>query len=128
MQELNPDTNAKSIDEGISRCSKWLLWLLPWCVIVPVMGIHNVPAAPYFPIGMFTFFLSPENGITLFMIGGMGIFPSLVGWMIYILLSARIALTSRRIPFFAFYSIFCILLILNVIGCKKIMEVAAGIQ
>jgi hypothetical protein len=62
------------------------------------------------------------------MAGAMGLLPSLGGWIFYAFLTSRMALTRRKAMFFVFYLIFCVALILNVIGCKKTLETAAGIQ
>ena len=92
------------------------------------MGLNSLPGTPVFPAGLFTFFLSEEGGIKLLMVTGMGIVPTLIGWMIYVMLSVRMALTRRKLTFFILYSIFCILLAMNVVGCKKTLHAAAGIH
>ena len=119
---------AESTQELISSRDKRQLWLGAWAVVAFV-GMVPHPSqllmAPFFPIGLLA--LLPggdEKTITAWMQG----FPCVLGWVVYALFSAMLFRIRKRDAFFLFYALFCIILALNMVGCKKAFEAAAGIH
>jgi len=92
------------------------------------MGVSKLPAAPIFPVGLFTFVLTEQQGIKFFMAGSFGVFPSLVGWVIYALLFICMWRTKRERTLFLLYAVFCVLLVLNIAGCNNLLKSAAEIH
>ncbi len=54
--------------------------------------------------------------------------PGLLGWILYAALSMLIDRTRKIGTFFPVYFVLCVILALNVVGCKKTLEAAAGIH
>jgi hypothetical protein len=50
------------------------------------------------------------------------------GWMIYVILTVMMGLAKRMGVFFLIYFLFCVLLALNLAGCKSMLVTAAGIH
>ena len=81
--------------------------------------------APGFPIGLLAG-LPAQTAIVVAWFGGWLV--AIVGWTIYGVLT-NVILRARRMPVFAItYVVFCVLLALNMVGCNKMIEIAAGIH
>src|SRR6266852_6175352 len=105
--------------ELVSTRNKWQLWFGAWAIVAfagMVPHPSQVLLAPLFPIGLLA--LLPhgdEKAITAWMMG----FPCLLGWTVYAVLSAILFRIRKKDAFFLFYALFCIILALNMVGCKK---------
>lgn len=51
-----------------------------------------------------------------------------VGWTIYIALTFMMFVAKRTNVFWRAYIVFCLLLALNLVGCRRIIDAAAGIH
>jgi hypothetical protein len=81
--------------------------------------------APFFPLGLLA---ALPHGEDRAINGWMQIYPALLGWLFYGLISAALFKARGKQSFFLTYILFCIILLLNVAGCKKVLEAAAGIH
>jgi hypothetical protein len=104
---------------------KWVLFYSAWAVVVLVMNPKNLLVAPLFPVGLLAVFPGGEQAAVMF---SMLVVPGLLGWILYAALSMLIARTRKIGTFFPVYLVLCVVLALNVVGCKKTLEAAAGIQ
>ena len=118
----------KSDDESLSPWLKWGLYFAAWGVVA-LATITRENAKPLailaFPLGLL--------GILPFNIAAIAVmllcWPVVIGgWIIYIVLTVAIGRTKRISVFSILYILFCFLLALNVAGCKKLLETAAGIH
>jgi hypothetical protein len=104
---------------------KWVLFFSAWAVVVLAMNPKNLLVAPLFPVGLLA--ISPGGEQTAVMFS-MLVVPGLLGWILYAALSMLIDRTRKIGTFFPVYFVMCVILALNVIGCKKTLEAAAGIH
>jgi len=107
---------------------KWGLYVAAWGAVILATLVRkpsDLRMAPGFPIGLLAV-LPAETAIVLAWMAA----PAAVcgGWMIYFVLTAAIGRAKRLGVFSLAYATLCILLVLNVVGCKKILETAAGIH
>lgn len=92
---------------------RWKLWLIAWGVGLVAAGFPNPALIFYvwfFPSGLAKAFDRP--------------FPAYdiaIGWLIYLLLTAFAFLSRPRVLYFTFFGIFCILLLLNAVGCQRML-------
>lgn len=122
---LESKAEEKSSEEQISRFWKWGLWYGAWIVVALLMNPVNLPAFIYFPLGLVALFpRGDEQAIVL----AMHSWPRFVGWVIYLLFAVGISRTRKRTTFITIYSILCLVLVLNVVGCKKVLEALSGIH
>jgi hypothetical protein len=114
----------------ISPWAKWGLYFIAWGAVVLVALANNpsdLLSAPGFPIGFIAMFPNgAEKAITAaWLLGPISIG---IGWTLYAVLSIVMSCAKRISVFLPVYIVFCILLTLNVIGCRKILETMAGIH
>jgi hypothetical protein len=115
-------------NELISTTSKARLWFVAW-VGVALASMIPYPSqlllAPFFPVGLLALLPRGENkAIT----GWMLMYPSVIGWCLYIFLSVILFRIRKKDAFLIFYIFFCVMLALNVVGCKKTLGAVAGIH
>jgi hypothetical protein len=117
----------KSDDEFFSKRAKLSFWFAAWGgVVLIVLAINPayIRAAPVFPVGLFAFI---SNGTqNAFWAWASGAF--IIGWALYAVLSAIMFKAKSKHVFIATYLIFCILLLLNIGGCQRVLEDASHIQ
>jgi len=131
--ELKPLEQLASLFEffgqPISERAKWGLYYAAWGgVILAALAMNpaDVLTAPCFPIGLLAVLPNgEEKAITAWMFGPISIG---IGWAFYLLLSFLIGRTRKRAAFFAVYIVFCILLALNVVGCRRTLEAVSRIH
>jgi hypothetical protein len=114
----NPST-AGLDNDAISKSAKWQLWGLAWSLVVAATFVPD-PAymitAPWFPVGLLAIFPGGEkNAIAAWM---KGLPFTLLGWLLYLFLSAAMARARKERLFILIYVIFCIVLALNLVGCQ----------
>jgi hypothetical protein len=84
--------------------------VLAWLVVV-VLTLPGILYPIFFPAGLFRIFGVPENEATDH--------PGrVIGWVIYFGLTVATCLSRRKVVYFVLYAILCILLSLNVVGCR----------
>lgn len=116
-------------NEPMSASQKCGYWFGAWViVIVASVAVTATPAcvlaAPYFPIGLFVWFPHGESKAIEGWMSGAWAF----GWLFYLLLSVIMFSVNRRGVFFIIYTIFCVLLAFNVVGCQRVIGAASGIH
>lgn len=118
----------KSDDESFPPWVKWGLYFAAWGVLI-LATLANKPcdlrAAPGFPIGLLSILPKEESILVAWWAGPIAI---LGGWMIYVVLTVMMGLAERAGVFSLIYISFCVLLALNLAGCKTMLETAAGIH
>ena len=107
---------------------KWTLWLLAWGAVV-LATISNdatdLRSAVGFPVGFYG--LLPEMpAIYVAWLGGC--VAVVGGWILYIALSLAIHWANRMRSFSLWYIVFCVLLALNVVGCRKLIDTVSQIH
>jgi hypothetical protein len=116
-------------NDSISTSTKWCFWLGAWgIVILASIAVTGTPrcilATPMFPIGLLFWLPNGENkAIEGWMTGAW-----VIGWLFYFLLSVVMFRIKKSGIFFIIYFIFCILLVFNVVGCQRVIQVASGIH
>jgi hypothetical protein len=127
--ERLPPANQENpkFNDPISVSTKWLLWFVAWG-FVAVVNILISPAsilgALFFPIGLLVWLPNGEEKA----IKGAMMNAWIFGWFFYILLSAVMLQIKKRGIFFIIYIIFCVLLMLNIVGCQRVMQAASEIH
>jgi len=114
-------------DYPMSARDKWRLWLGAWglvAVATLVINPSSILATPFFPIGLLVWL---PNGESKAIIGWM-IGAWVIGWIFYGLLSVIMFKAKKSGVFFILFAIFFALLILNVVGCQRVMHAASGIH
>ena len=110
-----------------SRAKLWLClgaWGLAGGAIL-ASDPARVALAPFFPVGLIAML---PNGEEKAITGYMLVYPCLLGWGIYVALGAWLSRVKRWPSFLYAYLVLCTVLALNVSGCKKALEAAAGIR
>jgi len=127
LSDSNPEEN-KCLTENISPWIRWGLYLDAWSAVIVTVGVNNpndLLSAAGFPIGLFGIV---PNGQQLAITAAwlLGPICAGIGWTIYIVLTVVIGYAKRITIFSIVYAFFCVLLALNVVGCKRLIEAAAG--
>jgi hypothetical protein len=129
---MSPDNDTPAefadLSPKIINRIKWILYFLAWAVVI----IHTACNHPEdlqgffaFPVGFYGF-LEPKTSMwTTFL----GAWPAIVvGWGLYSVLAVAMRRAKRIWVYLILYSVFCVLLALNLVGCRRIIETAAGIH
>jgi hypothetical protein len=116
---------------GIPNWIKWAFYLAAWggvVVAVIVRKPDDLLTAPGFPVGLLgvLFLIGAEQATVAVWFGGLG--AVVAGWFLYAFLSVTMMRTKKTWVFSMIYVGFCVLLALNLAGCRKIMETVAGIH
>jgi hypothetical protein len=101
----------------ISLLGAWAIALIASAVGLE-RGLDVAQMAPLFPLGWILavpFVRVPEGDWGLYII-------SAIGWVPYIALSASALLARKRNAYFVVYSLLCMLLIFNVVGCNELQH------
>lgn len=121
------EQSSPKFGDPMPRAHKWQLWLGAWCLVaIATLVMHpaHIVAVPFFPLGLLDWLPHGEQtAIEGWMIGAWSI-----GWMLYAFLSVAMFAAKRTGVFFIIYVIFCVLLLLNVVGCQRVMEAASQIH
>lgn len=114
-----------------SALSNWIkcgLYLAAWGAVVLISALKKptaLPLAVAFPFGIVGL-LPSDNAIMIIMLAGPGVI--ICGWTIYFALTIGIFVTRRNALSYAIYILFCILLVLNLVGCDRLIEIASHIE
>jgi hypothetical protein len=129
---LSPCPSALGVMEQPATISFWRrmwLWLAAWGVAAtaavlphPIDLMYAFPAR-YIILSLVTF----PYGIMALLVTALGLRGQdaphvLVAWAAYLLLTVWGLATTRRTVYFAIYSVLCLLLGLNVIGCHMMFH------
>ncbi len=116
-----PRADINTISKG-ARVRLWLIaWAvallgstIPFCIAAPGLFLYFVLSAWAFPIGTIAFAFpehqNPSDGIYIGSLIG--------GWLAYIALTIFGLRQNRRARYFVVYTILCLLLLLNAVGCN----------
>jgi hypothetical protein len=111
--------------DTISPQSRRQLWITTWLVAGIATIIPNLLVTPIallfawlFPLGLFRLIFSPDNRLD----SNWGWFELIGGWLFYGYLTVFAISQNRKNRFFVAYTILCIFLILNVVGCNKMLN------
>jgi hypothetical protein len=113
--------------------TRWKLLLLAWVIAALATVYIEIPLLlffPMFPWGLLYLICGDDHGgrpdvgsghasgneLTQ-MVGLMAI-----GWLIYITITDAALITRRRLTYFLLYSVLCVLLIFNVVGCHRLLR------
>jgi hypothetical protein len=105
-----------------------VLWLVAWGAVIWSTFQHHpedLRSCLGFPLG-FCGLLPEQASITVVMLVGWAVF--IVGWVLYGLISAAILISKRLGWLSIFYIVFCVLLALNLTGCRHLIETASGLH
>lgn len=106
-----------------TKCGYWFGAWAGVVILTLILSPSSIAAAPFFPAGLLGLLGNEEDGIIGFMTGAW-----VLGWMLYITLTTYMVRAEKRGAFFRTYTVFCILLALNVAGCQRLTSVASGIH
>lgn len=128
LEPLSSPTQHESISGyRLPSVIKWCFFLAAWGFVLTrclVWNPQSILATPFFPIGLAAWLPNgEEKAIFVWFVGGW-----IIGWAIYAFLSFLIFKIKNVAFFFFIYVLFFLLLMLNVAGCKRIMEVVSGIH
>ena len=112
----------------VSPWIKWLLWTIAWGFVVCATFSTDpqyLAAALSFPVGFYG--LLPERISIIY--AWLGAWLAIIGgWALYAALTLAIQTAKRIVSFSFWYLFFCVLLILNVVGCRNLIHTASGIH
>jgi amino acid transporter len=94
---------------------KWGFWYGAWAVTALCL-LPGVLFFPAFPAGLFEFFGVKQNAQSNSHL------QFFIGWLPYVVLTIGAYLTKRKSTYFIIYAVFCILLVMNVIGCRAVLR------
>ena len=101
---------------------RWKLWLLAWIIALVAAGFPNpglIVIIWLFPWGLMDSIGWQRTGYDS---------DYVVGWLPYIVLTIAALLSRRRILYFAFFVILCVLLLLNIVGCHHLNAQASDMH
>jgi hypothetical protein len=121
------DRNEPKFSDPLSASVKLRFFLGAWGFVILVCLVTNpqsILAAPFFPVGLIACLPNGEDKAIAGWMNGAWI----IGWVIYALLSVTMFQVKKRGLFFLIFGIFCILLLLNISGCNRVMNAASQIH
>lgn len=102
---------------ALPNSKKWGLWY-GTCGLALLLLADGFLFLPRFPLGLFTFFgvikSSTSESATDLLTG--------LGWIMYLVLTVLASRTKSKRAYFALYTVLCIALILNVVGCRAVLD------
>jgi hypothetical protein len=104
------------------------LYFAAWGVVVVATLAHkpaDLLTAPEFPIGLLGVLPGETMTVAAWFAGP---FVIGIGWIVYGVLTYIMKTTRKTGMFFLVYIVFCILLALNVVGCKAVLNTVGGIH
>ena len=107
---------------------KWWLWFAAWAGVALAI-LPNYPsyiiAFPGFPLGLIA---ALPHGEEKAVMAWMMVVPIFAGWLPYVLLAWMMSRSRNRGRFVIIYIVFCLLLMVNVEGCRRTLEAVKGIR
>ena len=126
-QLSSQNQNEPKLSDSLSTAKKWYFFAGAWGFVILVCLITNpqsILAAPFFPLGLIACLPNGEDKAIAGWMKGTWI----TGWVVYAVLSVAMFQVKRRGLFFVIFVIFCILLLLNISGCNRVMTAASEIH
>ncbi|MDB6028799.1 MAG: hypothetical protein JWM68_5022 [Verrucomicrobiales bacterium] len=114
-EELKVDLDV----DAPSSLVRVVLFFVAWGAVIFLMGLQNLVGVLYFPAGLLIMF---PKGSDLVLEAGARQWPCAIGWIFYIVFCLTTFLAKRRGVFYLLYAILIMLLIINVAGCKSVMN------
>jgi hypothetical protein len=113
---------------AISPRLKLFLWFIAWGFV----ALFTAAAHPSDLLGAFAFPLglcgAVPSKVGLGIAFGFAQIVTAVGWLIYLLLSLAIKNAKNFGRFSFLYFVLCVLLVLNMVGCRRLIATAAKIE
>lgn len=109
-----PAMNKSADKLGFPR---WVLWYITFGVALFVVA-DGYLFAPLFPIGLFIPFGLETRDTS----SDAAALMAASGWLAYVVLTIMTSRARSRGAYFAIYGALCLLLILNVIGCRSVLQ------
>ena len=104
----------------ITRDRKYNLLALAWAAVA-VLTFPGIFIPTLFPAGLFRIFGIRESD-------AIGRSYLAIGWLVYVALTVAACLTRRKRTYFIIYTILCVLLVVNIVGCRAFWSDFRGIQ
>jgi tellurium resistance protein TerD len=89
----------------ISQGRRYKLLCIPWVVTIAVTFPGILAGPQFLPAGLYRLLGVPDWWLG-------------VGWLAYLVLSVAACLSRRRLTYFIVYTVLCVLLALNCVGCR----------
>lgn len=127
LGKSEPQDAPTQFNDPMSYSDKWRYWLGTWFLVILanlVINPSSILTAPFFPIGLLVWLpKGEEKAVTGWMTGAW-----MTGWILYLSLSVIMFKTKKSGVFFILFAIFFALLVLNVVGCQRVMSAASEIH
>jgi hypothetical protein len=120
MPTVSPDNRDKS-SASLPLAVRLSCWLAAWLILFFATLLTNPGGLRYaffFPIGWAAFLQTSDIQTALIGLTGWWI----LGWGCYLTLTIVLFLIRNRYLYFILFLIFCLLLGVNAIGCKKVLD------
>jgi hypothetical protein len=104
----------------IPRNRRYSLLAIAWAAVA-VLTFPGIFFPALFPAGLFRVFGVRENDV-------IGHSYLAFGWLAYVVLTVAACLSRRRRTYFIIYTILCVLLAINIVGCRAFWSDFRGIQ
>ncbi len=98
-----PRMQTSSTD--ISQGRRYKLLCIPWLVTIAVTFPGILAGPQFLPAGLYRLLGVPDWWLG-------------VGWLAYLALSVAACMSRRRLTYFIVYTVLCVLLALNCVGCR----------
>jgi hypothetical protein len=124
---VNPGQHEMKRGSQLPLSVKWCLFLAAWGFVLVkclVWNPQSILVTPFFPIGLVAWLPNgEEKAIFVWFVGGW-----IVGWALYAFLAFLIFKVKNLGLFVFIYALLLLLLVLNIAGCKRVVEAASGIH
>ena len=107
-------------EQEIARKRRYSLLAVAWAAVA-VLTFPGILFPTLFPAGLFRVFGVRENDV-------IGHRYLAIGWLMYAGITMAACLSSRKRTYFIIYSILCLLLIINTVGCRVFWSDFRGVQ
>ena len=115
-----PDSNPKKSGD-ISLGMKLSCWLAAWLILffgTLVTNPGGLRYAFFFPLGWSAFLQTSDLQTALIGLTGWWF----LGWCFYLALTVVLFLIRNRYLYFVVFLVFCLLLAINAVGCKHLLD------
>ena len=117
-----PDQNdPRPAGESLTLGFKLVCWLAAWLILflgTLVTDPGGLRYAFFFPIGWSAFLQTSDLQTALIGLTGWWF----LGWCFYLALTLVLFVIRNRYLYFAVFLVFCLLLTINAVGCKRLLD------
>ncbi|MGP1383135.1 MAG: hypothetical protein ACTS2F_06205 [Thainema sp.] len=99
---------------------RFLAYATAWIIALMITAPFAVQLFPFFPLGLFLVFSQPTD----LPLTGLAV----AGWFTYAIHAAFLFLTSSRTFYFVAYAVLIVMLLTNVVGCRKLLNELSSIH